>query len=263
MTTVLIALDQSAAARPVLEVGAALSRMAGATADGLHVREGGSPGPVALADRFHVPLRTVDGPVEDRLLAALGRDEVIAGVVGARATPGGRRPVGRTALHLLEHAAKPIVVVPPDAGPRPASMHRLLLPLEGARPSSRAVIEHLLPLVADDVELVALHVLGADGPPPILDHARWDLDLWKDEFLARHCPAAARVRVHAGPVGDGVADACRSEEPDLVVLSWAQDASPDRAAVVRDVLSHSRTPVLLLPEARDGRVVPGADEDAR
>lgn len=249
MPTVLVAVDGSPAARPVLETGSAVARMAGAHARAVHVREHGSPGPRALARRLGVPLDVVEGPVASRLLAALGATDVVLGVVGARATPGGARPVGGTALQLLEHSATPLVIVPPDARPTDGVVHRILVPLEGSSPSSATVIDALLPLLAQPIDLVVLHVVGP-RPPLVLDHARWDMDLWKDEFLARHCPPAARLRVTTGAVGAGVRRVARREDVDLVALTWGQDVAPDRAAVVRDVLSHTRVPVLLLPEAR-------------
>lgn len=246
MPTVLVAVDDSPAARPVLATGAAVARLCGAEARAVHVREHGSLGPQALADRLGVPLDVGTGPVGDRLLTALADDEVVVGVVGARATPGGARPVGHTALRLLEHARTPIVVVPPDADPDAGAIGRILVPLEGSTPSSDAVLHALVPLLAGPVELVALHVVGS-GSALVLDHSRWDLDLWKEEFRARHCPVAARVRVASGSVGDAVREATEREAVDLVALGWGQDLGPDHAAVVRDVLSHSRLPVLLLP----------------
>jgi hypothetical protein len=50
-----------------------------------------------------------------------------------------------------------------------------------------------------------------------------------------------------GEVGDEVARVAAHESVDLVVLSWSQNASAGRARVVRDVLSRSVIPVLLLP----------------
>jgi hypothetical protein len=46
-----------------------------------------------------------------------------------------------------------------------------------------------------------------------------------------------------------VAEAYRDNDADLVVLSWSQDASVGHAKVVRDVLTASTIPVLLLPVA--------------
>ncbi len=248
MRTVLAALDASAAARPVLETALGIGELMGATVEAVHVREGPVETPEWLAAHDGVALRMLDGPVKPALLAALAEPGAIAAVFGARATPGGRRPVGRTALHVLEQANKPIVVVPPEAvGVSPRPFQRLLIPLEGSEQSSRPVAESLCPLIVGDVELVVLHVFTPATVPRTLDRPEWDLPLWGGEFLARFCPEAKRIELRAGSVGGRVAEVCGQEEADLVVLSWSQDSSPGHAAVIRDVLGHSKIPVLLLP----------------
>lgn len=252
MRTVLGFLDSSAAARPVLETALGIGELMGATVEAVHVQENSGETPAAAAERSGVHLRVVDGPVEAGLLSALAETNVIAGVLGARRTPGGRRPVGRTALHILERANKPVVVVPPEAvGVSPRPFRRLLVPLEGSEQSARPVTEDLGPLIPDDIELVVLHVFTTSTVPPILDHPEWDLPLWGDEFLTRFCPNATRIDLRTGTVGRGITEACGEGGADLIVLSWSQDASPGHAAVIRDVLAHSTVPVLLLPVDTD------------
>jgi nucleotide-binding universal stress UspA family protein len=186
------------------------------------------------------------------LLDTLTDPRVIAAVFGARATPGGRRPVGRTALRVLEQAHKPIVVVPPEAvGVSPRPFRRLLVPLEGSEQSARPVVESLYPLIVSAPELVVLHVFTSATVPRSLDRYGRDLALWGDEFLARFCPEATRIELRAGSVGDRVAEVCREQDVDLVVLSWSQESSLGRAVVIRDVLGRSTIPVLLLPVRAD------------
>jgi nucleotide-binding universal stress UspA family protein len=248
MRTVLAALDASAVARPVLETALGLAELTGATVEAVHVRDGPSETPEWLSARVGVPLHVLDGPVQDSLLTALADPATILAVFGARAIPGGRRPVGGTALRVLERANKPIAVVPPEAvGVSPRPFRRLLLPLEGSEQSSRPVAESLEPLIVGEVEVVVLHVFTAATVPPALDRPDRDLSLWGDEFMARFCPRAARIELRAGAVGDRVADVCEDLDVDLVVLSWLQDSSPGHAAVIRDVLTRSHIPVLLLP----------------
>ena len=248
MRTVLAALDISPAARPVLETALGISKLMGATVEAIHVREKSGEVPAAIAEHSGVALRVVDGPVEGGLLSALADPNVIAGVFGARRTTSGPRPVGRTALHILERASKPVAVVPPEAvcvSPRP--FRRLLVPLEGSEQSARPLAEDLSPLILDDVELVVLHVFTTSTVPPVLDHPGWDLPMWGDEFLARFCPNASRIDLRTGAVASGVTEACTEMNGDLIVLSWSQDVSPGHAAVVRDVLARAAVPVLLLP----------------
>jgi hypothetical protein len=172
----------------------------------------------------------------------------VLAVIGARATPAGRRPAGRTALDVLEAANKPIVVVPPEAtGHASRPLHRVLLPLEGTEQSSRPVAASLSWMLKGDVHLLVLHVFTPATVPRVLDRTNRDLSLWGDEFLARFCPEARSIELRTGSVGAGVAEVCDVEDVDMVVLSWSQDSSPGHAAVVRDVLGRSKIPVLLLP----------------
>ena len=174
---------------------------------------------------------------------------VIAAVLGARRTSSGPRPVGRTAMHVLQRATKPIVVVSPDVGVGAAqrSIRRLLVPLEGNIESSRPILEMLGPLIVAEVELVVLHVFTRDTVPRTLDRPVRDMSMWGDEFAARFCPGAARVQLRVGTVGGEVAAMTGADAVDLIVLSWAQDSSPGHAAVIRDVLGVSTVPVLMLP----------------
>lgn len=248
MNIVIAALDASAAARPVLDTALAFAEMTGSTVEAVTV-DGASGTVGELAERAAVPLRRVAGPAEQALLEAVAAPHVIAGVLGARGTPGGRRPTGRTALHVLEHASKPIVIVPPDAV-APRSLRRLLLPLEGTVDSSQPILDTLRPLLVGDIELIALHVFTDATMPRVLDHPGRDLELLGAEFLTRHCPDAARIELRTGPPGSRVAEVCAEQRADLVVLSWSQDASPGHAAVIREVLGHASIPVLLLPIAQ-------------
>jgi hypothetical protein len=79
--------------------------------------------------------------------------------------------------------------------------------------------------------------------------------MWGDEFMARFCPAAARIELRTGPIGVRVSEVSAEVDADLVVLSWSRDSSPGHATVIRDVLGTSRLPVLLLPV--DSAAAPG------
>lgn len=249
MRSVLAALDASAVARPVMEAAVALGELTGAAVRAVHVGDAGSSElPEWLAGRGAVPLKIRPGPVEAGLLDEMADPSVIAAVLGARGTPAGRRPVGRTAVRILERAMKPMLVVPPEAvGDRSRRFHRLLVPLEGTHTSSHPVSKGLIPLLRSDVDLVVLHVFTAETTPKVLDRPVRDLEMLGSEFLATQLPGAARIELQSGPVGPTVARVCQRDGADLVVLSWAQDSSPGRAAVIREVLGHSVVPVLLLP----------------
>lgn len=252
MSIVLAALDTSAAARAVLEVALGFAELTGATVEALHVRDGAVDTPASLARRSGVPLRLADGPADEALLAAMADPDVIAAILGARGTPGGRRPAGHTALRVLERASKPIVVVPPEVvGVSPRPFRRLLLPLEGTEESSRPLTTILGPLLRKDVELLVVHVFTDDTVPRALDRPERDLQLLGGEFLAHYCPEGTKIDLRTGSVGNQVGAACLDEDADLVVMSWSQNPSPGHAEVIRHVLGNSAVPVLLLPLGRE------------
>lgn len=249
---IIAALDTSAAAQPVLETALGIGQLSGCDVAAIHVARNGLESIhtlESLAARREVPFRLLEGPVESALLAALGIPEVLAAVIGARATPGGRRPVGHTARHVLERTDKLVVIVPPEAMV-PSSFQRILVPLEGTDTSSQPVLELLWPLLVADVELVVLHVFTDETRPAMLDHPVRDLDLLGREFLARHCPKATAIELRPGPVATRVAEVSREQGSDLIVLSWSQDSSAGRAHVIQEVLGASSVPVLLLPVKR-------------
>ena len=254
MSIVLAALDTSATARAVLETAVRISQLAGADVEAIHVRTGPLEADrtpeslAALAGRSEVPLKLIEGPVEPSLIAAMTTPEVVVAVIGARATPSGRRLIGRTARTLLEQADKPVVVVPSEATGLGA-IRRLLVPLEGTDVSSRPVLDRLMPLLSADIELVVLHVFNDTTLPAMLDRPYRDLDLLGREFLTRHCPRAELIELRTGPIATRVAEVSEEHRSDLIVLSWSQNLSPERAHVVRSVLGDSLLPVLLLPIA--------------
>ena len=256
MSFVLAALDNSASARAVLDAALRIGRLTGTPVRAVYVRTDPLEPFDAVestATRAQVPLRVVEGPLEPTLIAALGDPEVIVAAIGAwsgaaRTEP---YPTGHTARALLEHADKPVVVVPPATG-SPGAIRRILLPLEGTEGSSRPVLERLLPLLADQVELVVLHVFTDATVPVMLDRPEYDIDILGREFLSRHFPDANRVELRTGSVVEQVAAVSADQRMDLIVLSWSQSPSPERASVVRGVLSGSALPVLLLPLASPG-----------
>jgi nucleotide-binding universal stress UspA family protein len=270
---VLAALDNSASARAVLDAAMRIGRLTGTPVRAVYVRTDPLEPFDAVestATRAQVPLRVVEGPLEPTLIAALGDPEVIVAAIGAwsgaaRTEP---YPTGHTARALLEHADKPVVVVPPATGllehadkpvvvvppatGSPGAIRRILLPLEGTEGSSCPVLERLLPLLADQVELVVLHVFTDATVPVMLDRPEYDIDILGREFLNRHFPDANRVELRTGSVVEQVAAVSADQRMDLIVLSWSQSPSPERASVVRGVLSGSALPVLLLPLASPG-----------
>jgi nucleotide-binding universal stress UspA family protein len=246
MRTVVAAIDADTSADSIVRTALMMGELTGAAVRAVHVAGGDTEGPASIAEAVGIPWRILVGPVGPTLLETLETTEVIAAVIGGRHTADDGQPVGPTALHLLERTSKPVVMVTGDA---PAwGSRRLLIPLEGSHQSSAAVTERLTPLLVGPVELIVLHVFTGDTVPRMLDRPQRDLALLGDEFLCRHLPGAHDIRLRSGTVGDAVIEECAAQAIDLVVLSWSQDGSAGRAAVIRDVLHRAPVPVLVLPE---------------
>lgn len=249
MCVVLAAIDNSAAASPVLAAATALARPLGSQVEAVHVREDGRATAAAAARAAGVGLREIEAPVRESLLAESARPDVEALVVGMRGLPAGPRPAGHVALELMVAIRKPLVVVPPGA-PVPARLRRALVPVDATRVTAEALSQVSELVCGSEVEVIVLHVYEAESIPAFTDQIQHETEAWGSEFLARYCRAlegALRLELRIGTPGESVADAIRETDPDLVALAWAQDLSPGRAAVVREVLARATAPVLLVP----------------
>ena len=251
MTRVLAAIDNSAAAKPVLETAKAIEALYGSPTEAVHVREGS----VAIADSAAkaagVPLRVESGPVLETLAARLRDAEVAVLVIGARGTPAGRRPMGHAAMQLITSVAKPLVVVPPDLC-EPERIERILVPLDGSPESAEAVSRTIELARAAAIEVVVLHVRGEAALHAFSDQLHHEGPAWVEEFLARFCPVPAReveIELRVRVPEEEIASVARETGADLIALGWSQELAPGRAAVVRTMLSSSAVPVLLIPLA--------------
>ena len=246
MSVVLAAIDNSAAARPVLATAAAVAELMHTGVEAVHVRDDGDRTAMAAAHAAGIPLRELSDPIPQSLVReAEGRDCSVL-VVGARAISAGRHPAGHVALSVITTLRKPLVVVPPEVR-LPLRLQRALVPLDGTKTTAAALDETLELVCGSIVEVVVLHVFDETCLPRFADQPQYELDAWAGEFLARYSRPGLRLEVRAGAPGQHVLEVAEAVDADLIVLGWAQDLSPGRAEVVREVLSRSRTPVLLVP----------------
>ncbi|HYU56939.1 MAG TPA: universal stress protein [Actinomycetota bacterium] len=251
MNTVIAAIDNSAAAGPVLDAALALAPLFEGEVEALHVTENGFTIARQAAASARLPLRTMRGPTAESLVEAGAAEDVVALVVGTRGMPGGRYPAGRTALQVITTLGKPLVMVPP-ASTGPHHLERVLVPLEGTAESAHTVRSIVEMAARLDLEVVVLHVATDGTIPRFEDQPHHETEAWALEFVARYAPsptARVRLELRAGVPGEEVVGVARDVAADLVILGWSQDLSPDRAQVVREVLGHSPAPVLLLPAA--------------
>lgn len=248
MIRVIAAVDNSAAARPVLAAALALADLFDAEVEGLHVREDGDRTVRALAEEAGVGLRAAAPPVGRSLAAAADEHEVAAVVLGARAAQGRARPAGHVALELAVAVSKPLLVVPPDAVvARPFG--RILVPLDGSPASAAALAETIALASRRGLAVIVLHVHAPERLPLFTEQPQHELEAWADEFLHRHVVPHehAELELRAGQPGRHVLEVAAARRADLIALGWAQDLAGGRAAVVREVLEHSSVPVLLVP----------------
>ncbi len=249
MTMLLAAIDNSAAAMPVLDTATAIANRLDAEVVALHVTEGDHVTATAMAEAAHIPLAVHRGDPAAVIIEMLHRDDVAMAVLGLRGEPGGRRPAGSIAIAVAEAARKPVVVVPPehDWGHQ-LSLRRVLVPLDGTDASARAAQNVADMFAGSGVEIVVLHVFSGDTVPAFWDSSRDDFDEWSRDFLARFAEELdVEFDLRTGAPGQKVLAVGSIHEVDLIVLEWAQRFIPGHAEVMREVLTGTDVPVLLLP----------------
>jgi nucleotide-binding universal stress UspA family protein len=254
VSIVIAAIDNSAAARPVLAAAARLADVVHAGLEAVHVREDGSVTAQAAARQAGARLRELQDPTVEALIRAAEAADVAALVLGARGTPVGRRPTGHVALELITGLSKPLLVVPPHAR-IPASFRRALVPLDGTRATAVALRKTIELACGAGLEVVLLHVHDADSLPLFGDQPQHEVEAWGAEFATRHFPgtgSSIRVEVRVGPPSFHVLRVAEEAGADLLVLGWSQDLSAGRAVVVREALAGSGVPVLLVPAGTPG-----------
>lgn len=249
MTTVLAALDSSLAGNPVLVTARALARMLGANVRAINVVTDADTSAQNVAAAAGVPLRIASGSVVESLVEAGRADDVVAVVIGARATPAGRRPLGSTAFAVATSLIKPVVVVPP-AGRIAPELRRILVPLQGTTSTSLAPRSLVEVARGANLDVVVLHVHEEEVIPAFTDQPQHEHDAWAREFLERYCPwgiGAVRLERRIGRAEDVVPLVAEEVGCDVIALGWTQQLSPGRAPVIRAALERSQVPVMLVP----------------
>jgi nucleotide-binding universal stress UspA family protein len=252
MTTILAAIDDSAAAKPVLLTALALGPVFGAQVQAVEVADVPGRTAQAAARAASVPLSVVKGDPLEQILRRAEDDDTVAVVLGARGSPSGRRPAGHVALALAGAIAKPVVIVPPGARP-PDRIHRALLALKGTSRSARRLQRAVQLGTASELELVAVHVDDEDSIPSFSDQVQYEVEAYATEFLARYLPGApaARLAMRIGTPADEILATVEEVEPDILAIGWPQGDDPRRGAVAREIVERCRLPILLVALASD------------
>ncbi|MGZ6045221.1 MAG: universal stress protein [Isosphaeraceae bacterium] len=257
------AIDNSAAASPVLSAAGAVAELFHAELQAIHVQEASRPSVArAAAKAAGAKLHLVKGPTVSTVVKMAHQPDVVAVVLGARSTPSGRRPAGHVATQVATSVPKPIVVVPPDCR-CPVQFGRVLIPLERDMVTASALRETIEALYAARAEIVLLHVFEERELPIVTDQPQHETEAWVSEFLRRYCHNidVSRVELRAGVPADHLMAVADEIGAGAIVLGWGQRLLPGRAALVRTALEHSRIPVILVPVLRqpasEGRTARG------
>jgi nucleotide-binding universal stress UspA family protein len=251
MSRVLAAIDTSPCAQTVLHAARAVAELTGSSTTALHVRENGSETADQAAHEAGVELRQAAGDPIEAITAAAEAPDVVAVVLGARGVHGGPQPAGHAALALIGRVRKPVVVVPPNHRV-PRRIACVLVPLEGTEESSNAVAATTALVRSRGARIHVLHVHPPEAVPAFEDQPHHARRAWEREFAARFVAVphtAVEIIRRVGAVAQHLGDVASTTRADLIVLSWSQDLSGDRAQVIRDALAHSPIPVLLVPVA--------------
>jgi nucleotide-binding universal stress UspA family protein len=249
---VLAALDRDPAAQAVLEAGRRLAQAFQADLEANHVGEDGESAVQSLAAAASVQLRLLSGSPAETLAGAFSASDTLLGVLGSRGRPGEHEPLGGTTLEVIQLTRTPLVVVSPHMAPG-QPLQRVLAPLDGSEATAEAVQEVVLRLCASGVQLIVLHVFDKEHVPQFMDHMPEALETWTAEFIARYfeeCEVTLETWVGGAPAA--VLEIGVRERADMILLSWAQDLSPGRANLVRQVLRRAKVPIMLVP------LIPGA-----
>ncbi len=254
MDQLIAAIDNSAAAGRVLVAAKEIGRMFADDVRVLTVCDDGPPDTLRdLASAYDLPLDVKHGDAVEEIARTAADDDVRGVVIGSRALPASSRAVGHTAFALIHQLRKPVVVVPPMSIIEAGRRHRLLVPLDGTGETATAVqtlLQRLLPSAGIDV--VALHVFGADDMPVFSDQPGHETDAWRTEFLHRWLPgdrATVKLETRVGRAAEEVRSVAHDVDADVVAVAWEQDLTAERGELIAALLADAELPVVLLPIA--------------
>lgn len=257
MPHILAAIDDSAATRPVVALAQWFAALLDVEVVALHVSENGDGLTAqATADAAGVKFALRAGDPVPTIRDAAADSEVHAIAIGARGLPAYKLPAGHVALDLIRSVAKPVIVVPPDVRMPSDARLRMLAPVDEDPGSAAALRELLEQMHPPELELVLLRVFDAQHIPPFANHGTYDADSFAEEYVRRTVPtesARTRVEMRVGQPAHTILAVERELASDVVVLGWGRNLTGERASVVKRLLAHSTTPLILLPASKTAK----------
>jgi nucleotide-binding universal stress UspA family protein len=268
---VLVPLDGSEHSLDALPVAKVLAHLEGATIHLVHIaREVAPPADVLRHlgldawDLRGSVLRSKTGNPAEGIIQAARESHCILIVMcthTAVARPG--RSLGSTALGVLKDALCPVVLVQPERGVAPWSLHRILLPHDGTPTASAAMRSAAEFARSANAELDILHVAGLRAHPSergsltfrYMDQPQHEWPAWAGEFIKRlHCVCpleSLKVRISAahGSPGEEVLRFAAEHASDLIVLAWKGEWEGDHAATAKAIIRRAPCPVMVVRAA--------------
>jgi nucleotide-binding universal stress UspA family protein len=246
VNTIVAAIDNSAAARPVLSMATALGEILNASVEALHISDNEGETASAIAESLGVPCRTCPGDPLTRIVERAADANVTAVVVGARRRLNGRN-IGHLARQVADAIEKPVLVVPPEAQST-GRLHRVIFAMAGTRAKARNLKIAFDLAAAADLEFVIVHVDDEDSLPSFSDQVAHETQAYADEFLARNLRGgpAARLELRVGVPADEIIALTVSLTADLLAVGWPHSRDAHRGATAREILDRSHIPVLLV-----------------
>jgi nucleotide-binding universal stress UspA family protein len=247
VSRVIAAVDNSAAAQPVLGMASLLGPVLGASVQAVHISDDDGQTARANAERLSVPFEVRKGDPLEELASLVGDEDVVAAVVGTRGHPARRHRVGHLAPALADATDKPVMVVPPGAH-MPTRIAKVLVAMEGTPAKARTTRRVIDLTRTAGVELIAVHVDDETSIPSFSDQVAHETGAFAEEFIARYCQGRPEVHLElrVGMPVDEILQAIREIEPDVLVIGWPRHAAPGHARVAHELLAQSPIPVLLV-----------------
>jgi nucleotide-binding universal stress UspA family protein len=269
---VLVAWDGSPAALTALPIARLVADQLGANVEALCIArddrqlEEEGPAREKEAKRLGFALRHEVGDAAEEIV----RWTKQPGVLLVTMTTHGRQlePVyrlGSVAEKVVAGTTRPVLIVKPEATMAGArGLKRLLVPIDGTPKTAEALrpVTELAAALGATIDLLYVAAPGQRAPtergsvtaPRYVDQAHHEWPQWAAEVIHRlatccaGCPEGVPVRIFLaqGQIGDEIARFAKENQTDAIVLVRRSRFQPERAKVIRSVLSQTSCLVMLV-----------------
>lgn len=274
--TILVPLDGSQVAKVAMPVARSLADIMAAT---LHVLYVGAKLPSAndMLEQLHLSAEEMRGAVLNQLTGDPAEAIMclacrLPAPLIVMATRTGRHrfgtSVGSTTRALLAMRPPSILLVPPERGPEPWRLRRVLMAHDGTPSCDMAIAPAAELAHRAGAEVTALHIAartsrrptepGSLPAPLYVDQAHHEWPAWANEFVERmlalgHHPGVINFKllVAGGQPGSEVAHMARENGADLVVVPWQGRWEAQRPGAVKAIVANCGCPVLLIYRQTD------------